>query len=67
MAKALLAAAKGGYEKVMRCILQKDKDVLIVELSDCNGNCVLVEAMREGLSTMFQVCNIPAYCKCVIQ
>lgn len=59
MAKAVLAAAKGGYEKIMRCILQKDETVLLEELPDCNGNCLLVEAMTEGLSSLFQVCNVP--------
>ena len=75
MAQALLAAARGGYIKIMRSILQKDESVMIEELSDCNENCVLVEAMTEGLSSLFEVCawvslkliNVVGTCHCIIQ
>ena len=56
MAKALLAAARRGYKKIMRCILQKDESVMVEDLPDCNNNCVLVEAMTKGLSSLFEVC-----------
>ena len=55
MALALLAAARGGYIKIMRCILQKDELILRVVLPHYN-NSVLVEAMTEGLSSLFEVC-----------
>ena len=61
MAKALLAAARRGYKKIMRCILQKDESVMVEELPDCNNNCVLGEAMTEGLSSLFEVCAWEIY------
>ena len=61
MARALLSAARCGFVKIMRCILQKDDSVMTIELSneqpDCTKSCVLLDAMTEGLSCLFEVCN----------
>lgn len=52
--QALLLAARNGYTDIVRCILQADQSVLDEMLSS-NGNKLWMQAVVEGLVSIFKV------------
>ena len=51
--QALLLAARHGYTDIVRCILQADLSVLNEKLS--NGNKLWIQAVVEGLASIYKV------------
>jgi hypothetical protein len=57
VAKALLAAARGGHAKVVECILQKDNTLIVVKVS--NDEELWKQAITEELTCVFEVLHLP--------
>lgn len=53
MAKALLAAARGGHAKVVECILQKDNTLIVERVTDDDE--LWKQAITEELTCIFEV------------
>ena len=55
VALSLMAAAKKGDIKIVRCFVEDDVHVMLDRLP--NGKLVIDQAKEEGLTSLFEVCN----------